>query len=84
VADPLHVFAENVRAMRKAAGLSQEALGERAGLEMAYVGRIERAEKDPSVRTVARLARGLDVAVADLFDGVPQADDNTPRRRAPG
>lgn len=78
--DPLAAFAANVAAARRAAGLTQEALAAKADLSMAYVGRIERAEKDPSVRTIARLARGLDVQVEALFAGVPQADDQTPRK----
>lgn len=81
--DPLLTFAENVRRTRHAAGLTQETLGERADLPVTYIGRIERAERDPGVRTVSRLARGLGVEVAELFAGVPQADDTTPRRRTP-
>jgi len=37
---------------------------------MTDVGRIERAERDPGVRTLAKIARGLGVAPHDLFDGV--------------
>ena len=81
--DPLLAFAANVRAARRAAGLTQETLAAEAQLPMAYVGRIERAERDPSVRTVARLARGLGVDVESLFAGVPRADDDTPRRASP-
>jgi len=78
--DPLRVFAENLRAARKAKGRSQEALAEAADVVFSQVGRIERGRVDPGVRTVARLARGLDIEVADLFDGVPKADRTTPRR----
>lgn len=81
--DPLLTFAANLRAARTAAGMTQETLAAEAGLPMAYVGRIERAEKDPSVRTVSRLARGLGIEVEALFAGVPPADDETPRRATP-
>jgi len=37
---------------------------------MTDVGRIERAERDPGVRTVAKLARGLGIEPADLLKGV--------------
>ena len=39
-------------------------------LSMTDVGRIERGERDPSVKTVARLARGLGVSPGELFEGV--------------
>ncbi len=41
-----------------------------ADLHMTDVGRIERGERDPSVKTVARLARGLGVSPGELFEGV--------------
>lgn len=78
--DPLLVFAENLRAVRKAQQLSQEGLAHAAGIQFSQVGRIERGRVDPGVRTVARLARGLNVEVSALFVGVPHADDDTPRR----
>jgi len=37
---------------------------------MTDVGRIERAERDPGVRTTAKLAKGLDIPPAELFRGV--------------
>ena len=82
--DPLATFAGNVRAARGAAGLTQMQLAERADLELGYIGRIERAEVDPGVRTVARLARGLEIEVASLFEGVPHATDETPRKAVRG
>ncbi|HUT29084.1 MAG TPA: helix-turn-helix transcriptional regulator [Sedimentisphaerales bacterium] len=36
----------NIRAIREARGLSQEELGDLAGLHRGYVGQIERGEKN--------------------------------------
>jgi len=55
--------------VRETAGLTQERLAELADLHMTDVGRIERGERDPGVKTVARLARGLGVKPGELFDG---------------
>ncbi len=66
----MHVFAANLRRLRRERGLTQEQLAERSGLDLASVGRIERAVRDPGVRTVARLAQGLGVRPADLLDGM--------------
>jgi len=37
---------------------------------MTDVGRIERGERDPGVKTVVRLAKGLGVKPGELFEGV--------------
>lgn len=65
--DALEEFSHNLRRLRKERGLTQERLAELSGLHLTDVGRIERAERDPGVRTVARLASGLDVPVRELF-----------------
>ena len=59
--DAVEAFARNLRQAREAAGLTQERLAELADVHMTDVGRIERAERDPGVRTVTRLAKGLGV-----------------------
>lgn len=65
--DPLPIFAANLKRERTARGLTQERLAEEAGLHMTDVARIERAERDPGVRTIAKLARGLGVDSAELL-----------------
>jgi transcriptional regulator with XRE-family HTH domain len=75
--DALEVFASNMRRERKARGMSQERLAELAGLHMTDVGRIERAERDPGVRTVAKIAAGLDIDPSELFAGIENRGDET-------
>ncbi|MDC0746061.1 helix-turn-helix domain-containing protein [Polyangium mundeleinium] len=60
-------FAKNLRAARKAKGLSQEALGELADLHPTYVGSVERGERNISVDNMDRLARALELDVVDLL-----------------
>lgn len=57
----------NVRRLRVAMGLTQEALAVDAGLDRSYVGRIERATENPSVDTLDQLAAALRVASAELL-----------------
>jgi transcriptional regulator with XRE-family HTH domain len=66
--DVLVSFAENLRRRRKELGLSQEQLGARANIQMADISRYESGSRDPRITTVARLAKALDVSVADLLD----------------
>jgi transcriptional regulator with XRE-family HTH domain len=68
--DPLDIFAANLRRIRVERGLSQERLAHAADLNMTHVAKIERSEREPGVRTVAKLALALHVSVADLFNGI--------------
>ncbi|MFT4254157.1 MAG: helix-turn-helix transcriptional regulator [Caulobacter sp.] len=49
-------FGKNVRRLRKARGLSQEALADEVGLAPTYVGQIERGVRNPTLDVVERLA----------------------------
>lgn len=69
--DPLLTLAANVRQHRLDQGLTQERLAELSDLHMTDIGRIERAERDPGVRTLAKLASGLGVPLALLVAGIP-------------
>jgi transcriptional regulator with XRE-family HTH domain len=57
----LSIFAANIRRHRLALGLSQEALGELAGLHRTYIGMLERGEKNATIRNIERLAIALEV-----------------------
>jgi transcriptional regulator with XRE-family HTH domain len=45
--------------LRKESGLSQEALAAEAGLQRKYISLLERAEYQPKISTVFRLAEAL-------------------------
>lgn len=61
------IVGTNVRRLRKARGLSQEALAGEAGIAMRHLGRIERGEGNPTVSVLARLAEVLGVQPTDLY-----------------
>jgi transcriptional regulator with XRE-family HTH domain len=60
-------IAEIIRSRRTTLGLSQEELGERAGLHRTYIGALERGERNLSVRTLYRVAAALECSPADLL-----------------
>lgn len=74
MADALPKFGANLRQARLEQGLSQERLAHRSGLNMTHVARIERSEREPGVRTVSKLAKGLGISAAVLFDGIDGRD----------
>ncbi|PJN31291.1 transcriptional regulator [Streptomyces sp. CB02613] len=57
---------DNVRAARKAAGLTQEGLAGRAGLERKMVNRLELAVTSPLLDHLLVIADALGVPLADL------------------
>jgi len=67
VAKILDEFGRRLRKLRLAKGLSQERLGFEAGLHRNFIGGLERGEQNPSLITIGRLARVLDVAPASLL-----------------
>ena len=60
-------LATNLRATRKARGISQEELADLAGLHRTYVGSIERGERNVSIDNIERLADALRLDVIDLL-----------------
>jgi len=66
-------FGQRLREARAQRGLSQEALGEIAGYQDRYISNLERAERQPTLTTLVRLATALDVSVDDLLSGFVDA-----------
>ena len=60
-------LAGNIRLLRVMRGWSQEALALEAGLERSYVGAVERAERNPTLASMEKLAGALGVSVRELL-----------------
>ncbi len=57
----------NIRKIREERDLSQEELATLAGLHRAYVGQIERGEKNIGLKNLGKIASALRVQMGDLF-----------------
>lgn len=75
------VFAKNLREHRERAGLSQEALAEKAEVHRTYIGMLERGEKNATLYNVERMAKALGVGPAELMAGWTPAGPNPPTRK---
>ena len=61
-------LAIKVRKLRNDMKISQEQLAELADLHRTYVGRIERAEKNVTLKTLEKIAFALETTLEKLFD----------------
>jgi transcriptional regulator with XRE-family HTH domain len=61
------ILSWNLQRLRVEKGLSQERLAFAAGIDRAYVGRVERGSENVTITTLKALAVVLTVRVADLL-----------------
>ncbi len=64
----LQKFAQRVREERLKQSLSQEELAFRAGVHRTYIGMIERAEKNITLRNIDKIAKALGIKISDFFN----------------
>ena len=64
-------FGENLRRLRKGAGISQEELGLRCSLHRTEIGLLERGARVPRIDTLIKIASGLGVRIdCKLLNGI--------------
>lgn len=54
--------------LRREKGLSQEKFAQLVGVHRTYMGAVERGEKNLSIKSAERIARGLGIRVSALFE----------------
>src|SRR5205807_3517700 len=57
-----------IKTQRTSLGISQEELAHRADLHRTYVSDLERGVRNPSVDSIEKLARALQLSVSTLFE----------------
>jgi transcriptional regulator with XRE-family HTH domain len=72
--DIKRVVGQNIRAVRKAQGLSQLVLAERSDLSADFIGKVERGTTSPSIESLKAIATALNLPLGDLFAGELEAD----------
>ena len=70
-------IARRVRALRDERGYTLDALAERSGVSRSMISLIERGQSSPTAAVLDKLAAGLDVTLATLFEE-PARDDAAP------
>ncbi|ECP4389783.1 helix-turn-helix transcriptional regulator [Salmonella enterica] len=61
-------FGEQLRKLRTQSGLSQEAFADKCGLDRTYISGIERGVRNPTLKVISVLAKGLEINIKTLFE----------------
>lgn len=65
--DELVRLGQVIRAARKAISLTQEALADKSGIERAHMGKIERGERNVTMKNILRIAAALEIKASALL-----------------
>lgn len=71
----LKAFAARLKEMRKLKDFSQEELAYKSGLSLSQIARIETARTNPTLSTIFRIVRTLNVNLWELFHFDLPAED---------
>lgn len=82
VADINAHLAERLRSLRAERGLTLDGLAERTGVSRSMISLIERGESSPTAVILDKLAGGLGVTLASLFDDAERAGASPLSRRS--
>ena len=63
-------FAKVLQELRHESGLSQEELAEKCNLHDRYISFLERGLRQPTITTIFKLAKALDIKPSDLIKRV--------------
>ena len=61
------IFGILIKDLRKNKSISQEKLAEKTGLDRTYISIIETGKSAPTLTSICKLAKGLDIKVSELF-----------------
>lgn len=59
---------KRLQSVRKELGITQERLSELTDLPRSYISDVETGRRNPSIKNIQKLAKGLNVKVSDLTD----------------
>ncbi|HEY2169539.1 MAG TPA: helix-turn-helix transcriptional regulator [Candidatus Angelobacter sp.] len=68
--DLKRAFGQRVLELRKARGWSQEVLDQHSGLHWTYIGQVERGERNLTLLSIQKIAKGFKIEMVELFKGL--------------
>ncbi len=64
-----------IRYYRKEKHITQEKLAEMCNLHPTYIGQLERGEKNATIESLYRIAKGLDISMSKLLENIECLED---------
>ena len=61
-------FGKRVAELRRKQNISQEDFAELCGVHRTYIGALERGEKSPTLNTIEKVSKGLQISIVELFN----------------
>ncbi len=74
--DILKRFGLTIKRLRESKGISQEKLGEISDLHRTYIGMIERAERNITLKNIEKLAKALGTDISKIFEELESTNIN--------
>jgi transcriptional regulator with XRE-family HTH domain len=71
------ILGQALRSLRKRAGMTQEQVAERLGVDATFVGRLERGQRGAHWRTIRRILAAVDSSVSDFANEIDTAERAT-------
>lgn len=63
-------FGNRIRLLRQQTGLSQEKFALKIGMDRTYYASVENGKRNIALINIEKIAKGLNVTISDLFDGL--------------
>ena len=67
-------FGNSIRKLRAKKNLTQRELAKRAGLDVTYISGIERGVRNPSLKSLERVAKGLGCSISETCKDLDKLD----------
>lgn len=81
--DLRNTVGDRIRAIRKAKGFTQQQLAELSNLDDAYIGAVERGERNFSIDTLEKIVVALKIQALELFHNIDDLNEvGAAQRRA--
>ncbi|MDE5771953.1 MAG: helix-turn-helix domain-containing protein [Ruminococcus sp.] len=74
-----YTVGDRIKYFRLCRGMSQEKLALKAGLNSAFLGHLERNMKSPTLTTLDKIVKALDISYRDFFDETVDVNDTESR-----
>ncbi len=67
---------ERIKELRKKTGMSQEKFALKIDMDRTYFATVELGKRNISLQNIEKIAKGLNITISELFDGIGEDCDD--------